>query len=142
MLDRARILQLIPHQGAMCLLDRVIDWSAQRVVCVAQSHLDPANPLCRRGRLSTLCGLEYGLQAAAIHGALLEGVKQEGRLVALRNVVIHHPRLDDPAIGRRLRAEAALEQGDTAAVIYRFQLKAEDGRRLAQGRATMAFQRP
>ena len=125
----------------MCLLDRVIDWSAQWIVCVAQSHLDPANPLYRRGRLSTLCGLEYGLQAAAVHGALLGGVKRQGRLVALRHVVIQHPRLDDQTIGQ-LRVEAALEQGDAAAAIYQFQLQAEDGRRLAQGRATIALQSP
>jgi predicted hotdog family 3-hydroxylacyl-ACP dehydratase len=141
MLDRERILGLIRHQGAMCLLDRVIDWSAQRIVCVAHSHLDPMNPLCRRGRLSTISGLEYGLQAAAIHGALLGAVKQRGRLVALRHVLIRHPRLDDAAIGQ-LRAEAALEQADAAAVIYWFQLQAEDGRRLAEGRATIALPRP
>ncbi|HEX4172738.1 MAG TPA: phosphotransferase [Acetobacteraceae bacterium] len=141
MLDRARILGLIRHQGAMCLLDRVIDCSAQRIVCSSQSHLNPANPLCRRGRLSTVCGVEYGLQAAASHGALLGRVKQQGRLVALRQVVIHHPRLDDPTIAQ-LRAEAVLEHGDAVGVIYRFQLRAEDGRRLAEGRATIAFQRP
>lgn len=141
MLDRERILELIRHQGAMCLLDQVIDWSAQRVLCVTRSHLDPANPLCRRHRLSTLCGLEYGLQAAAIHGALLGGVKQQGQLVALRNVVIRHSRLDDPAIGL-LGATAVLEQGGAAAAIYQFQLQAEDGQRLAEGRATIAFYHP
>jgi predicted hotdog family 3-hydroxylacyl-ACP dehydratase len=71
MLSREQIVALVPHQGAMCLLDRVLRWSAEDIVCGASSHLLPDNPLRRDGRLGAICGIEYGLQAAALHGALV-----------------------------------------------------------------------
>jgi predicted hotdog family 3-hydroxylacyl-ACP dehydratase len=141
MLDRTAILGLIPHQGAMCLLDGVTAWSSAHIVCHARSHLDPANPLRRRGQLSTVCGLEYALQAAALHGALQDRTPQPaGWLAALRNVTIHVPRLDDPALGR-LQIEARMEHGDAAGLIYRFHLTAEAGHKLAEGRATIVLPR-
>jgi predicted hotdog family 3-hydroxylacyl-ACP dehydratase len=139
MLDRSGIAALIPHQGAMCLLDRVAAWTDADIVCHAVSHLDPTNPLRRQGRLSTVCGIEYALQAAAVHGALRGGAPQPpGRLVALRNVIIHRPRLDE-AGGGRLRIEAEREHAGPAGLIYRFRLRAEDGGPLAEGRATIAL---
>ena len=139
MLDRSGIAALIPHQGAMCLLDRVAAWSDTDIVCHAVSHLDPANPLRRQGRLSTVCGVEYALQAAALHGALRGGAPQPaGWLAALRSVSIHRPRLDEAGLGR-LRIEAHREHGGAAGLIYRFRLLAEDGGLLAEGRATIAL---
>ena len=139
MLDRSGIAALIPHQGAMCLLDRVAAWTDADIVCHAVSHLDPANPLRRQGRLSTVCGLEYALQAAAVHGALCGGAPQPpGWLAALRTVIIHRPRLDDASIGR-LRIEAQREHATAAGLIYLFHLRAEDGGLLAEGRATIAL---
>jgi len=139
MLDRDQILRLIPHQGRMCLLDQVRAWSAQHICCRAKSHLDPTNPLLRRGRLSTVRGLEYGLQAAALHGALLAGAAAPlGMLASLRGVIIHRTRLDDPAIGD-LHVAARLEHGDTAAQAYRFHLRDHAGELLAEGRAIIAL---
>jgi predicted hotdog family 3-hydroxylacyl-ACP dehydratase len=139
MLNRDHILGLIPHQGVMCLLDEVIEWSAEQILCRASSHLNAANPLRRRGRLSTICGLEYGLQSAALHGALLGGPLQPpGMLAALRNAVIHQPRLDDPTIGQ-LDVAARMEQRNAAALIYSFRLHAENGQPLAEGRAIIAL---
>ena len=141
MLDRQRILELIPHQGAMCLLDGVSSWSETGLCCYARSHLDPANPLRRAGRLSTVCGLEYALQAAAVHGALRDGAPQPpGWLAALRNVALHRPWLDDPAIGR-LEVEARMQHGNASGLIYAFRLCAENGEVIAEGRATIALSR-
>jgi predicted hotdog family 3-hydroxylacyl-ACP dehydratase len=139
MLDRSGIAALIPHQGAMCLLDRVAAWSDADIVCTAVSHLDPGNPLRRQGRLSTVCGTEYALQAAAVHGALCGGAPQPpGRLVALRSVIIHRPRLDEASFGR-LRIEAHREHANAAGLMYSFRLLAEDGGPLAEGRFTIAL---
>ena len=71
MLNRNWISQRIPHQGTMCLLDRVVDWSDSRIACAATSHAAPANPLRADGRLGAANGIEYAAQAMAIHGALL-----------------------------------------------------------------------
>ena len=101
MLTRARILELIPHQGTMCLLDEVTAWSE------CDNHLSHALASRRRtircdatARLNGLCGIEYGLQAAALHGALRAGGPQPaGYLAALRSVEILDERLDDPSLG-------------------------------------------
>ena len=99
-LDHAGIAALVPHGGAMCLLDRVLSWNTQEIACAARSHLDPANPLRRAGRLSTLCGLEYAFQAAALHGALRDGRPQlAGYVASLRDIAIRAARLDDAAHG-------------------------------------------
>ena len=45
LLDHDAIARLIPHQGAMCLLARVIAHDAQSITCEAESHRDSANPL-------------------------------------------------------------------------------------------------
>ncbi len=49
--DNAWIVAHVPHQGPMCLLDRVIEWDEQHIVCEAVSHRDPRNPLRDAGRL-------------------------------------------------------------------------------------------
>ncbi|MSP01570.1 MAG: hypothetical protein EXR07_11065 [Acetobacteraceae bacterium] len=47
----AEIERLVPQKGAMCLLDSVLEYSADGIACGAVSHLDPANPLIWNGRL-------------------------------------------------------------------------------------------
>lgn len=140
MLDRARILSLIPHQGASCLLDRVLDWSAQQVRCSTDAHLDPANPLRRDGRLGTICGVEIGLQAAALHGALRgdKAPSRPGYLASLRGVGFGTDRLDDPAHGT-LQVVAVLEQGDESALLYRFEILSAAGAMLVQGRSVVVL---
>ncbi len=76
----------------MCLLASVADWSEDAISCRATSHLDPANPLRSRGRLPAVAGIEYALQAAAVHGALRGGAPQPpGYLAALRMTASDRP---------------------------------------------------
>ena len=70
LLDKAAIAALIPHAGAMCLLDAVLAWDATTIACVASSHRSPANPLAGERRLDAVCGVEYAAQAMAVHGGL------------------------------------------------------------------------
>src|SRR5437763_16790238 len=69
-IDKAEIRRLIPHAGTMCLLDSVLGWDDESIVCTANTHRDESNQLRRDGRLSALHALEYGAQAAAFHGGL------------------------------------------------------------------------
>lgn len=133
---------MIPHEGAMCLLDTVSNWTADAITCTATSHLDSANPLRRSGRLATLCGAEYGLQAAALHGALLAGgvVQPAGYLAVLRDLALLVPRLDDSGHGR-LTVEARMECQDPSGLIYAFVVLAEDGRPLLRARGVVALPR-
>ena len=74
MLDRAAIARRSPHQGRMCLLERVLDWDAAQIRCGAVSHRDAGNPLRAHDRLAAACGIEYAAQAMAVHGSLLSFV--------------------------------------------------------------------
>jgi predicted hotdog family 3-hydroxylacyl-ACP dehydratase len=138
MVTRQRILELIPHQGAMCLLDAALDCSATVITCSARSHLLTDNPLRRDGQLHSLCGIEYGLQAAALHGALSSGSPSVGFLAALRDVNFHTERLDEPSIGT-LRVTATQEICTPRGLIYRFALASEDGTELLSGRAVVVL---
>jgi predicted hotdog family 3-hydroxylacyl-ACP dehydratase len=123
----------------MCLLDEVTQWSDESIVCRARSHLSPDNPLRREGKLSPLCGIEYGLQASALHGALLAGSPQlPGYLAALRTVKILAARLDDPSL-EMLEIAAALELRNAAGLIYGFLLRSARGNTVLTGRATIAL---
>ena len=130
--------ELLPHGGAMMLLDRVISWNAGSAICAVVSHLDPANPLRREGMLPAVCGTEFVLQAAAAHGGLRGGDVRRGYVAVLRDVVWMVDRLDDPALGE-LRAEARLVGEETGGVIYDLKLSAETGGALLTGRAVIAW---
>ena len=67
---KAEIAALIPHGGAMCLLDGVVKWDATHLCSVSRSHHDMANPLRADGELPALCGIEYAMQTMAVHGGL------------------------------------------------------------------------
>ncbi len=143
MLDRAGIAALIPHGGAMCLLDRVASWSDGHVVAHALSHLDGLNPLRRAGRLGAASGVEYGLQAAALHGALRGGLvaQRAGYVASLRGVELAVRFLDDAAFGT-LEIEARLVQADDAGMIYDFRVASEAGAALVSGRGVVVLPRP
>ncbi len=139
MLDAGRIRALIPHQGAMCLLEAALRWDRGTILCRARSHLSTDNPLRRDGRLGAACGIEYGLQAAALHGALraLDAggpPPPPGWFAVLRRAELCVDRLDVPAFGA-LAVQARLERAEPAGMIYGFVLRAATGRLLLRGRA-------
>lgn len=132
------VAALIPHAGAMCLLRGVVRWDAGHVVCEADSHLSPGNPLRARGRLSAACGAEYGMQAAALHGALLDGARPPaGRVASLRDVVFHVERLDDAAYPV-LIVTARLLHREAGGLLYAFDV-AGAGRCLMEGRGAVSI---
>ncbi len=139
-LNRAWIAAHVPHQGAMCLLDEVIEWSPAGIRCLSRSHLSPGNPLRARGQLGAACGIEYAAQAMAIHGALLAttapGRPRAGMLASARGVTLSVARLDD--ITDDLVASATCVHGDAGMVLYDFALSAGT-RTLLAGRAAIAF---
>ena len=126
----------------MVLLHRVIRWNAAEVVCGAVSHLEPANPLRRAGRLSCLCGIEYGLQAAAVHGALLAaGVAQPaGYAASLREVRLHAQFLDEAALGE-LQVTAQLLAQERFGMVYSLAVGSQSGASLLTARASIGLPR-
>src|SRR5947199_10405204 len=119
-IEKAEIRTLIPHSGSMCLLDKVINWDDESIVCFTNTHRDPANPLRRAGRLSAVHAFEYGAQAAAIHGGLRARsagtTAAPGYLAALRDGRLQVARLD--YIHLPLRICATRLFGDRANTVY------------------------
>ena len=145
-LDRNWIVQNIPHQGRMCLLDEVIEWNAEHIRCRSRTHRAPDHPLLAHGRLGVCCGIEYAAQAMAVHGALAAaapaaggGVRprsQAGFLAGLRDVRLHVLWLDD--LEADLLCDAALIAGDHSSALYEFELRSAE-QTLLGGRATVVF---
>ena len=135
MVGAAEIARLIPHAGAMCLLDRALEWDAARIVCESGRHRDPANPLRRNGMLPAVCGLEFAFQAMALHGALTAGAAQPvGYISSLRDLHLGAERLDGVAGALRIEAEALV--AEAGGFIYRFEV-AGGGEALLRGQAAI-----
>lgn len=135
MLTRDAIAAMLPHAGDMVLLDAVEDWSGTEIACRAASHRSPDNPLRSGGRLSVLCGVEYGAQAMALHGALVRGGEaRPGVLASLRNVACHVERLDD--LDPDLSVRASLVASETNSFVYGFALRAGETA-VMEGRAAV-----
>lgn len=141
MIDKNQIQALIPHAGAMCLLEAVTAWDEQSIACVTETHRDPANPLRRQGRLPAVMAFEYGGQAAAIHGGLRARAAGQtappGYLAALRDARWLVADLD--GIAEPLEVAAQLLLGDQAHCLYAIQVSAA-GRLLAEARIAIAPQ--
>ena len=121
----------------MVMLDDIVTWDDGRIVCRSRRHLDPANPLRHRGRLSTLAGAEFCLQAAALHGGLIAGAAQPpGYVASLRALVLAVDHLDDPAF-ESLIVEAVREAQEPSGMSYSLHLRTESGATLLTARATI-----
>jgi len=134
--ERLAIADLIPHQGEMCLLDQIIACDRDHIVCRATGHRSDAHPLREGGVLPAICGIEYGAQAIAVHGALQGGGRRAGLLAGVRDVTLAVERLDDVPDDLIVSAHRLI--GDGRSVLYAFALHA-GGRELVRGRAAIAF---
>lgn len=133
--DRDEILRLIPHQGGMCLLDAVTNWTETQIECRTATHRDPANPLRHDGALAAVHLVEYGAQAMAIHGGLLArnagAPPRRGLLVTVRDFKAGVARIDGIAAPLVVTARRLLANADGQ--LYAFEIQA-DGTVLASGR--------
>lgn len=141
MIDRDGILALIPHQGAMCLWDAVVDWDETSIRLRTTTHARRENPLRADGRLRAMHLCEYGAQAMAVHGGLLAretgAAPRAGMLVALRGVELHVAQIDD--LPGELEGEAELLAAGEGSQQYAFRI-VHRGDLLAEGRAAVMLQ--
>src|SRR5438093_13769147 len=137
-INKSEIRRLIPHSGLMCLLDSVSEWDDRSIICISNTHRDPANPLRRNGRLSAVHAFEYAAQAVAVHGGLRArstGVTAPpGYLAALRAARLHVMRLNDVASPLRICAHRLFGEGANA--VYECSVSAGDAL-LVDGRITI-----
>ena len=134
MLPKTDWASLIPHAGAMCLLDAVQAWDASTIHAISAGHARADNPLRGTHGLHAVHLAEYGAQAMAVHGALVAasapltstlsiGERHStgpavGYLASVRNVALHVTRLDD--LEAELIAAAERVTGDGRTVMYEF----------------------
>lgn len=134
-LSRAQFEPLIPHSGRMCLIDSVEFWDDRSIYCLSGTHRDPGNPLRMNGALSSIHLLEYGAQAMAIHGGLLNSAATRGMLAALRDVRLYVDTAE--TLGAQIRITAIAAATSDHAAVYRFEVAELDGSRLVEARATV-----
>jgi predicted exporter/predicted hotdog family 3-hydroxylacyl-ACP dehydratase len=134
-----RPASLIPQQGVMCLLDRIVAWDEKRVSLETDTHRSPSNPLRVAGKLRAIHLCEYGAQAMAVHGALLSSshTAADGMLVAMRSVTFTRDWIHD--LPSSLRVEAECLQHDASSLQYSFRVTHRD-ELLAEGRAAVMLQ--
>ena len=142
-LDKSWIAARIPHAGSMCLLDEVIEWSDDRILCRSGTHRRADNPLRAHGRLGAACAVEYAAQAMAVHGTLAgatAAAPRPGYLTSVRDLVLRVARLDD--IDDDLFIAASRLAGDAAGVSYEFSVhpgSVVSSAPLASGRVMILF---
>ena len=127
---------LIPHRGPMCLLERIVRWSAGGVTLATTTHASTTNPLRCHERLRAIHLCEYGAQAMAVHGGLIAraagGVATPGLLVSLRDVVLSADYIE--SLAGELLVEVERLQAGVAGLQYAFRVTHRDVE-LARGRA-------
>lgn len=137
-LTKNELASLLPHAGAMCLLDGVESWDASTIRCNTESHHDPANPLRRGATLSAVAGLEYAAQAMGVHIGLLDGQSLAGGSIGyvggMRDVTFSIGRLDN--CPGALTIDAARIFEDNRSFMYRFAVSCH-GREVLAGRASI-----
>ena len=143
MLGREDIAALIPHRGAMCLLEELLEWDAEHVLAATATHRARDNPLRSGDRLRALHLAEYGAQATALHGGLVANAAGErakpGMLVSLRDVQLHRLYVDD--VPGMLHVEARRVLSGPASWQYSFTVRhAEE--LLASGRVAIMARAP
>ncbi len=121
------IQTLVPHNGAMCLLDSVVHADDSSITCRTSSHRLPDNPLRHADMLSAQIGAEYAAQAVAVHGSLREnrsGQPRGGMIAVLSKIHWHVPRLDTLVDDLVIQATKTADLADGLA--YRFVIHAGD----------------
>ena len=139
MIGKAAIAALIPHAGAMCLLDSVHFWDRTKILCLASGHRAPDHPLRCGGQLDALCGIEYAAQAMAVHGGLTAaagGKPEAGYLASVRHVICHAARLD--LLAGDLEVTATRLAADAAGAVYGFVLRCGPAT-ILEGRAAVVI---
>ena len=140
-IGRDAILALVPHQGAMCLWDKVVEWDERRIHLRAWNHREATHPLRADAQLRAIHLCEYGAQAMAVHGGLRAreagGIAKPGLLVALRGVELHVVRIDD--LPGPLECTAEMLSAGDGGWQYAFRIVHADAL-LADGRAAVMLQ--
>jgi predicted hotdog family 3-hydroxylacyl-ACP dehydratase len=134
----ARVADLLPQRGPMCLLSEVLAHDPQRTVCrarVADAHLFHDED----GAAPAWLALEYAAQCTAVHGSLSArsggGALRPALLLGTRRMHLSVPRFTP---GATLQICARHHRGETGLVAFDCSVEdPSDGRVLASGRVNV-----
>jgi predicted hotdog family 3-hydroxylacyl-ACP dehydratase len=134
------IVELVPHRPPMLLLDRVLSYDGERVVC--ETVLGPDSPFAEQGEVPAVVGIEYMAQTIAAGAGLSARDKgdQAGRtgfLLGCRNLSIA---VDSFQVGDRLTIEARRTWGENQ--IGSFACKVQRGSEVLVEGALTVYQGP
>jgi len=130
------IIELVPHRPPMLLLDRVLSYDGECVVC--ETVLGPQSPFADQGEVPAVVGIEYMAQAIAA-GAGLSAREQGdasgkmGFLLGCRSLSIA---VDSFQIGDRLTIEARRTWGEKELGSFACKVQ-RDGQVLVEGALTV-----
>lgn len=137
LISKKDLYQLLPHGGAMCLLDSVLYWDTKTIVCTASSHREDSNPLKRPEGVEAICGLEYAAQAMGAHIGLTTS-SNRGRAIgyvgAIKTLRVYVPYLDVFKDNLEIYSEKKFAQ--ETGFIYTFIIRAQ-GKDLLGGQASI-----
>lgn len=134
-LSQSEFAHLVPHTGAMLLIDEVLDWSQQKITTRCISHQNPAHPLRLQGKLASIHLIEYGAQTMAVHCGLLTGRSHPGFLAAVRAAHFYVDDLDSVKDVLIIQASAELQLANGA--VYQFLVSDSENTLLFDARATV-----
>jgi predicted hotdog family 3-hydroxylacyl-ACP dehydratase len=139
-MHRNEIANLIPHGAAMCLLDTVENWDQQKIHCTTASHLRADNPLLTEGCLHATALIEYGAQAAAVHGGLIHShlgnAARPAYVGAVKGVQMSSAWLESSV--KVLQVDAEMLLSNDSGAVYHFCVRSEADT-LIQGRLTVVL---
>ncbi len=128
----------MPHEGAMRLVDRIIDADEDTLRCIARPHAAPDYPLRVGGVLHASALVEIGAQAAALHASLhAVGAAHAGLVLSLGEVELIE---DDVRNDVPIEAEATRLAGEYNSARYRFWVTQGDTL-LVHGNLLLSLQR-
>lgn len=125
----------------MCLIDSVQRWDQRSIECWTSTHRLADNPLRHRNRLPPHAAIEYGAQAAGIHGALADhgGVARRGYLAVLSSIEWQLAELAGCPAPLRIFAERQVTS--VIGTMYRFSIcHAAGDDALVHGQIVIAFE--
>jgi predicted hotdog family 3-hydroxylacyl-ACP dehydratase len=135
---------LLPHAGTARMIERVVRWDRESLVAETTRHRAADNPLRKEGRLAAVHLAEFGAQAMAIHGGLLnraDGIAPKpALLVSVRDFDCTRDYIED--LPGELQITARVLMAGAAGFQYTFEVR-HAGELIASGRvAAMLYDLP
>jgi predicted hotdog family 3-hydroxylacyl-ACP dehydratase len=133
--------KLLPHAGTARMIERALRWDREQIVATTTRHRAVDNPLRKDGRLAAVHLAEFGAQAMAIHGGLLnreDGIAPKpALLVSVRDFRSTRDFIED--LPGELQITARVLLASAAGFQYSFEIHHAD-RLVASGRvAAMVY---